>query len=122
MSLIRDDLANYIRLKQQQLDLEARLQQIKSKVSQYEPTLTNYLVAENKPLQINNTYKISIQQTYPHEPLTFKYLEKCFQEVIPNQTQRTRLLSYIKDNRTRVYKQKLSFDILTPNALKNKKG
>jgi hypothetical protein len=113
MSLVREDLANYIHLKQEQMKLEERLQKIKQKTTQYENELANYLAVENKPLQINNTYKIGLNQTYPQEPLTFKYLEKCFREVIPNTNQREQLMKYIKDNRTRVYKQKVTFDLLT---------
>jgi transketolase len=111
MSLVREDLANY--LKQEQMKLEKRLQQIKQKTTQYESGIANYLAVENRPLQINGTYKISLQQSSPQEPLTFKYLDKCFREVIPNDTQREQLMRYIKENRTRVYKQKVVFDLLT---------
>lgn len=113
MSLVRENLVNFIRLKKRQKELETEMQQIKKKLEYYEPSLTTYLTAERTPVDVNNRYRLSLQESCPHEPLTFKYLERCFSEVIPNEGQRAKLLKYIKDNRTRIYKQRLHFDFIS---------
>ena len=110
--LVTNDIRTYIILKQRETALQKELKNIKESLEPYENKIIQFINTDNKPLEINKQFRISIQENLPFEPITFKYLEKCFKEIIPDVQQQKHLIKYIKDNRARIYKQKIAFENL----------
>jgi len=46
-----------------------------------------------------NDGKLKFIQTKTSQPITFKYLETCLKDIIPNESQRNQILNYIKQKR-----------------------
>ena len=113
MSIVNTtDLAIFIKLKLQQIKIETYLQSLKDNIQKYETKLEDYL-EEHPSLDINNSFKIFLQKNAPYEPLTFKYLEKCLNDLYPNNNNIVqKILQYVRSNRTRIYKQKVIFETL----------
>lgn len=110
MSIINQDAQKYLRLKYQQHQLEKQLQQVKQAIKPYEDNIEDYLLKNNKIIQVNQNMKIRVEQTTPYEPLSFKYLENSFEKVIHNPNQRKQLLQFLKENRARNLKTKVVID------------
>ncbi len=94
---------------QQWVALDNQLKQINDKAKEIrdkKTALSESILEEaeknnkfNATIQLNDS-KIKFTNTKVAQPLTYKYLETCLNEIITNKEQVEQIIDYIKNNRT----------------------
>ena len=96
-----DKIKEWVILDNQMKSLNDKLKDLREKKSSVNEQIQNYATnnhLQNHTIQIGDG-KLKITETRTAEPLTFKYLEKCLNEVITNKDQVSQIIQYIKQNR-----------------------
>lgn len=88
------------------LDIDAKIKNSQNEIkllreqkTTYELNITSYVQEHNiKSIQTDDG-KLKLIQTKTAQPLTFKYIEKCLNEVLPNTVNVTDIINYMKEKR-----------------------
>lgn len=88
------------------LDIDAKIKasqeeikQLREKKLTYESNITSYVAENNiKSIQIADG-KLKLFQTKTTQPLTFKYIEKCLNDVLDNNAKIPEIINYMKEKR-----------------------
>tara|TARA_Y100000768_G_scaffold388976_1_gene389571 strand:- start:13067 stop:13399 length:333 start_codon:yes stop_codon:yes gene_type:complete len=88
------------------LDIDAKIKESQNEIKQlreqkqkYELNITNYVQEHNiKSIQTDDG-KLKLFETKTSQPLTFKYVEKCLNEVLPETFNIPDIINYMKEKR-----------------------
>ena len=88
------------------LDIDAKIKASQDEIKQlrdqkktYESNITSYVTENNiKSIQTDDD-KLKVFQTKTAQPLTFKYIEKCLNEVLDNNAKIPDIINYMKEKR-----------------------
>ena len=98
---IKEELIKWINLEKRYKDLSEEISDIKQKKNNIKEKIINLsesLKIDNRIIKLNE-YKIRFVENKSYQPLSFKFLEECLNDVIKEKEQINLLLNYIKSKR-----------------------
>ena len=98
---IKEELIEWINLEKRYKNLYEEISEIKKKKNKIKEKIINLsesLNLDNRIIKLNE-YRFSFVENKSFQPLTFKFLEECLNDVINEKEQINLLVNYIKSKR-----------------------
>ena len=102
MNNFEDSVRNWVRLDDEVRKATERMRQLKEERNNVAGSIHTYVNTnklENAIINISDG-RLRFVETQTTQTLTYKFLEKCLEEIIPNTESVTNILTYIKSKRT----------------------
>ena len=103
--LFQKNIQSWVNIDNQIKNLNAELKSLRSNKNVLTNSIFTYAESnnlENAIIQISDG-KLKFQNVKTTSPLTFKFIEECLNECIPNKEQVKQLIKFIKQKRTSQY-------------------
>lgn len=96
---IKDEINEWLDIDAKIKESQNEIKLLREKKQTYEKNITNYVEQYNiKSIQTDDG-KLKLCQTKSSQPLTFKYIEKCLNEVLPDTANIPDIINYMKEKR-----------------------